>query len=75
MELGGCLCPFSLINFLVSLAMLCKSPNGQCWIHIGYVKTSKANKFVALKRLASDRRLVQINEGLCNYVLAATVSV
>ena len=27
-ELRGCLCPFSLINFLVSLSMLCKSPNG-----------------------------------------------
>ena len=55
--------------------MLCKSPNGQCWIHIGYVKTSKANEFDALKRLASDRQLVQINESLRKYVLAATVSV
>ena len=74
-ELRGCLWPFSLINFLVSLSMLCKSPNGQCWIHIGYVKTSKANGFVALKRLASDRLLVQINESLCKYLFAATASV
>ena len=37
-KLRGCLRPFSLINFLVSLSMLCKSPNGQCWVHIGFVK-------------------------------------
>ena len=30
--------------------MLYNSPNGQCWVHIGYVKTSKANAFVALGR-------------------------
>ena len=73
-ELRGCLRPFSLFNFLVSLSMLCKSPNGQCWVQIGYVKTRKANWFVALTRFASDRGLVQIIESLCKYVSSATVS-
>ena len=50
------------------------SPNGHCWVHIGYVKTSKANWFVALTRLASDKGLVQIIENLCKCVFAATVS-
>ena len=54
--------------------MLSSSPNGHCWVHIGYVKTSKANWFVALTRLASDRGLVQIIDSLCKYVFAATVS-
>ena len=40
----------------------------------GYVKTRKANWFVALTRFASDRGLVQIIESLCKYVFAATVS-
>ena len=72
--LRGCLPPFSLINFLVSLSMLCSSPNGHCWVHMGYVKTRNANWFVALTRLASDRGLVQIIESLCKYVFAATVN-
>ena len=73
-ELRGCLPPFSPINFHVSLPMLCSSPNGHCWVHIGYVKTSKAKWLVTLTRLASDRGLVRIIESLCKYVFAATVS-
>ena len=43
-------------------------------VHMGYVKTGKANWFVALTRLTSDIRLVQIIESPCKYVFAATVS-
>ena len=42
---------------------------------LGMSSTRKANEFVALTQLAPDRRLVQINESLCKYVFAATVSV
>ena len=73
-ELRGCLPPFSLIDFLVSLSMLCSFLNDHSWVHVGYVKTSKANWFVALTRLASDRGLVPIIESLCKYVFAATES-
>ena len=62
------------INFLVSLSVLCSSPNGHCWVHIGYVKTGKANWFVALRRLASDRRLAQIIESHSKYGFAASVN-
>ena len=52
-ELRGCVPPFSLINFPVSLSVLCSSPSGQCWVHIGYVKTEKVTWFVALTQLMS----------------------
>ena len=54
--------------------MLYISPNGQCWVHIGYVKTSKTNEFVALSR-GWRRTEVQINDSLCKYIFAATVNV
>ena len=36
--------------FLVSLSMFYNSPTGQCYVHIGYVKASKTNEFVASSR-------------------------
>lgn len=40
-----------------------------------FIKTGKANWFVALMQLASDRGLVQIIVRLCKYLFSATVSV
>ena len=52
-ELRGCVPPFSLINFPVSLSVLCTFPSGQCWVHTGYVKTDKVTWFVALTQIMS----------------------
>ena len=60
-ELRRCLPPFSLINFLVSLSMFCSSPNGQCWVQVGYVKTGKANWFVAVYTVKSWKEPISAN--------------
>ena len=61
LELRRCLPPFSLINFLVSLSMFCSSPNGQCWVQVGYVKTGKANWFVAVYTVKSWKEPISAN--------------
>ena len=47
--------PLSLFNLLVPLSMSRSSPSGQCWVHVWYVKTGRANWFVALRLLAPER--------------------
>ena len=53
--------PFSLINFLVSLSMFCSSPKGHCWVQVGYVKTGKANWFVAVYTVKSWKEPMSAN--------------
>ena len=45
LELRGCLPPFSLINFVVSLSMLWRSPNGRCWVYMGTSRQARQTVF------------------------------